>query len=60
MEQQQDGTEAMERYNEARAWLAFLVDHPDKAVSAAEYRAQIVAASEATAVAHDAWMGAAK
>ena len=26
----QDGTEAVKRYEDARAWRDFLIDHPDK------------------------------
>ena len=47
----------MTTYNIARTWLAFLIDHPDKAVTVAEYRAQIKAAQKAVMVAHKDWMG---
>ncbi|MDQ5860812.1 MAG: hypothetical protein M3536_00940 [Actinomycetota bacterium] len=56
MEPTQDETEAMERYDEARGWLAVLIDNPDKAVSVAEYKAQIKAAQKAVKAAHKAWM----
>ncbi len=46
-----------ERYTAARAKVAGLIDHPDKAVSVAEYRAQIKAAQKASQDAHEAWMG---
>jgi hypothetical protein len=46
-----------ERYNTAHARLQHLIDHPDKAVSVAEYRAQIKAAQKAVKVAHKAWTG---
>jgi hypothetical protein len=58
MEPMQDGTEAIERYNEARGWLAVLIDNPDKAVSVAAYKAQIAAAQKAVKAAHKAWMAA--
>ena len=44
-------------YEQARDCLQALIDHPDKAVSVAEYRAQITAAQKASNDAHDAWMG---
>lgn len=60
MTQTQDRTEqierAGERYEAARNWLAFLIDHPDKAVSVAEYKAQLARARKAVASAHKAWM----
>lgn len=45
-------------YNEARAWLAFLIDHPDKGVSVGEYRAQIMAAQKVSQDAHNAMLEA--
>lgn len=48
----------LEAYGNTRAWLAFLIDHPDKTVSVDEYRAQIKAAQDANNAAHKAWMGA--
>ena len=56
MELTQDGTEAMKRYDEARGWLAVLIDNPDKAVSVDEYRAQIKRARKAVATAHAAML----
>jgi hypothetical protein len=56
MGQPKDGTEEMKRYDEARVWLATLIDNPDKTVSVDEYRAQIRAAQKAVAAAHKAWM----
>lgn len=50
--------EAMKRYDEARGWLAVLIDNPDKAVSVSEYKAQIRAAQKAVKSAHKAWMAA--
>lgn len=50
-------TTLAERYEAARANLAHLIDHPDKSVSVAEYRAQIKAAQKVNQDAHDAWMG---
>jgi hypothetical protein len=41
MGQAHDSMEAAEQYDEARHWLAFLIDHPDKTVSVDEYAAQI-------------------
>lgn len=58
MEAKQDGTEAMNRYDEARGWLAVLIDNPDKAVSVAEYKAQMKDAQSAVRDAHKAWMAA--
>jgi len=58
MGQPKDGTEEMKRYDEARVWLATLIDNPDKTVSVDEYRAQIRAAQKAVAAAHKAWMAA--
>ena len=58
MEQQQDGTVAMNHYDEARGWLAVLINNPDKAVSVAEYKAQIKDAQKAVKSAHKAWMAA--
>ncbi len=50
-------TDPRTTYETTRAWLAFLIDHPDKAVSVAEYRAQIKAAQKVSQDAHGAWMG---
>jgi hypothetical protein len=58
MGQQQDGTEAMKRYEEARTWLAILIDNPDKTVSVAEYKAQLGSARKAVAAAHRDFMAA--
>lgn len=41
-----------ETYDGARAWLAVLIDNPDKAVSVSQYRAQLKDARRAVAVAH--------
>lgn len=30
-----------ETYEEARAWLMFIIDHPDKTVTVNEYRAML-------------------
>jgi hypothetical protein len=49
MGQASDGTVEAERYNEARAWLAFLIDHPDKTVSVAEYKAHLTSARRSVA-----------
>ena len=58
MEPTRNGTEAMERYDEARGWLAVLIDNPDKTVSVDEYRAQIKKARKAVASAHAAMLAA--
>ena len=58
MGQQQDGTEATRKYEEARGWLAFLIDNPDKTVSVPEYRKQLQSARRAVANAHKAMMEA--
>lgn len=50
--------EVMKRYDDARGWLAVLIDNPDKAVSVADYKAQIRAAQGAVKSAHKAWMAA--
>lgn len=47
----------MTAYETARAWLAFLIDHPDKTVTVAEYRAILEEAQEGVRVAYVAWMG---
>lgn len=47
----------MTAYETARAWLAFLIDHPDKSVTVAEYRGMLAEAREGVKVAHQAWMG---
>ena len=52
MGQAHDSMEAAEQYDEARNWLAFLIDHPDKTVSVDEYAAQIRAARTAVQRAH--------
>jgi len=52
MEQTKDSMEAAEQYDEARNWLAFLIDHPDKTVTADEYRAQIRSARATVQRAH--------
>ena len=52
MEQTKDSMEAAEQYDEARNWLAFLIDHPDKTVTVDEYRAQIRTARTAVQRAH--------
>lgn len=58
MGQMQDGTGsaelAGERYDDARAWLMFLIDNPDKTVSVDDYKAQIRGARKAVADAHKA------
>lgn len=46
------------KYEEARDWLNFLIDHPDKAVSVDQYRAQIIAAKSAVASAHQEMLAA--
>jgi len=52
-------TEKLEAaYDEARAWLAFLIDHPDKTVTVSEYKHQIRAARTAVHRTHKAMMGA--
>lgn len=56
MGKKQDETEAMDRYDQARGWLAILIGNPDKAVSVAEYKAQIKTATKAVKSAHKAWM----
>jgi len=58
MEATQDGTELMQRYDEARGWLAVLIDNPDKAVSVTAYKEQIKSAQKAVKIAHKAWMAA--
>jgi hypothetical protein len=47
-----------QRYEEARAWLAVLIDNPDKTVSVTEYKAQLQSARRAVAKAHKAMMEA--
>ena len=47
-----NSNDAAEAYDEARNWLAFLIDHPDKTVSVDEYAAQIRAARNAVQRAH--------
>lgn len=47
----------MTAYTHARAWLAFLIDHPDKSVTVAEYRGMLAEAQGACNVAHEAWAG---
>ena len=44
--------DAAEAYDEARNWLAFLIDHPDKTVTVDEYAAQIRAARTTVQRAH--------
>jgi len=44
--------DAAEAYDEARNWLAFLIDHPDKTVSVDEYAAQIRTARATVQRAH--------
>ena len=58
MGQREDGTEASQRYEEARAWLAILIDNPDKTLSVTEYKAQLQSARRAVAKAHKAMMEA--
>lgn len=50
--------ELMTTCDHARAWLAFLIDHPDKTVSVAEYKAQIKSAQKSVQRAHKAMMAA--
>lgn len=50
--------ELQEAYNHARQWLYFLIDHPDKTVSVAEYRDQLKAARKASDTAHRALLAA--
>ncbi|MCZ9884102.1 hypothetical protein [Arthrobacter sp. B2a2-09] len=45
-------------YEVARSWLLFLIDHPDKTVSAREYSAQLKAAQAARDAAHTAMVAA--
>ena len=59
MGQAEDSAGLAERYDEARAWLAFLIDHPDKSVSVAEYKNQIRAARTAIHRTHKALMAGA-
>jgi len=47
-----NSTDPAEAYDEARNWLAFLIDHPDKTVTVDEYRAQIRTARIAVQRAH--------
>ena len=47
-----------EAYDEARNWLAFLIDHPDKTVSVDEYAAQIRTARNGVQRAHKAMIEA--
>jgi len=56
MGQAEDSAGLAERYDQARAWLAFLIDHPDKTVSVAEYKHQIRAARTAVQRTHKALM----
>lgn len=39
----------LEAYEQARGWLALLIDNPDKSVSVDEYKAQLRAARKAVA-----------
>lgn len=47
-----------QRYEDARAWLAFLINHPDTTVSVSAYRKQITAAMLTVGEAHTAMMEA--
>ena len=47
-----------EAYDEARNWLAFLIDHPDKTVTVDEYAAQIRTARTAVQRAHKTMIAA--
>jgi len=47
-----NSTDPAEAYDEARNWLAFLIDHPDKTVTVDEYAAQIRTARTAVQRAH--------
>jgi len=47
---------AAQAYEEARTWLAILIDNPDKTVSVAEYKAQLRSARKAVAAAHKAML----
>ena len=50
--------DAAEAYDEARNWLAFLIDHPDKTVTVDEYKAQIRTARTAVQRAHKTMIAA--
>ncbi|UDL14876.1 hypothetical protein PP357_gp29 [Arthrobacter phage Sarge] len=54
MGQAKDRTEAAKRYEEARDWLAILIDNPDKTVSVDDYRGQIKSAQRSVAAAYKA------
>lgn len=58
MEQEEQRELALRSYDEARGWLAFLIDHSDKEVSVAAYKAQIRDAQKAVKAAHKEWMAA--
>jgi hypothetical protein len=58
MGQAKDSMEAAEQYDEARNWLAFLIDHPDKTVSVDEYAAQIRTARATVQRAHKTMIAA--
>ena len=60
MEQDRDLTEVRKQYEEARTWLAVLIDNPDKTVSVADYRKQLQSARRAVSVAHMNLMAAAR
>ena len=53
-----NSNDAAEAYDEARTWLAFLIDHPDKTVSVDEYAAQIRTARNGVQRAHKAMIEA--
>ena len=46
------GDEALVAYNQARQWMHFLIDHPDKSVPVDAYKAQLRDAKAAVDDAH--------
>jgi hypothetical protein len=53
-----NSNDAAEAYDEARNWLAFLIDHPDKTVTVDEYAAQIRTARTTVQRAHKTMIAA--
>jgi hypothetical protein len=57
MQEDQTAT-TREAYEEERARLAYLIDHPDKTITVSEYRAQLADGLFAVADAHTAMLEA--
>lgn len=45
-----------EAYEQARGWLALLIDNPDKSVPVSDYQTQILVARLNVANTHKSWM----